>query len=275
MNLLWRTLLAGFFGCWVASGAYASDYRIYCDPTGWMNSEPGTLVSARTTRIFNSDKADEEDLGPGPNLTGVDWSTLDYTNTGQLHGIVHGVAYDRGSFTEILDRVYHEALSEAELNALDDPPPSPFKVVATVSMENDDGKTATCDFEFRTSYLIYSDEPEEPLAIVSPDPVPVLKRDTALAPPGVTASAFPAYFFTDVGTNLRFVSAEFESTHYYDADRSGLFDGTLEVTAKTTEELEALGDDAPPNPFEVTVTLTVTNDEGFSATGAVTYETSW
>ena len=279
MNLLWKTLFAGLVACFVASGAYASDYRIYCDPKGWIDSPPGKLVAVRATRIFNSDRANDEDLGPGANLTGIEWSTLDYTDTDQIHGLLDGGNYNRGSFIEILDRVYHETLSEDALNALDDPPPSPFKIVATVSMENDDGKTATCDFEFRSWYTIYSEEPEEATAPADPPgrltPVqrPTLKVTETNAPPGVTSTIFPEFLFDNPGTNLRFTDVEFDTTEYYNMDRTGFSAGLLEVTAKTEEELEALLD--PPNLFRVRVTISVRNDEGATGSGTVLYKTEW
>ena len=282
MNLLWKTLFAGLVACFVASGAYASDYRIYCDPKGWIDSPPGKLVAVRATRIFNSDRANDEDLGPGANLTGIEWSTLDYTDTDQIHGLLDGGNYDRGSFIEILDRVYHETLSEDALNALDDPPPSPFKIVATVSMENDDGKTATCDFEFRSSYTIEPDEPDEPEQATAPaDPPggptpvqpPTLKVTETNAPPGVTSTIFPEFLFDNPGTNLRFTDVEFDTTEYYNMDRTGFSAGLLEVTAKTEEELEALLD--PPNLFRVRVTISVRNDEGATGSGTVLYKTEW
>jgi hypothetical protein len=216
-------------------------------------------------------------------MTSVTWDDLTHSDPDDAQLVqgktVNRVALGVHEYTESMDRVFHEALSEAELNALDEPPPNPFTTVATVTFGNDDGKTATCSARFDTRYLIYPDEPEQPeqqpVKINPPDPIPVLQRDTALAPAGITVSAFPEYFFTDVGTNMRFVSAHFQSKAYYDADKSGLVGGILEVTAKSAEDLEAMGDYTPPNPFWITVRLKVTNDEGFSTEGTVTYETSW
>ena len=102
------------------------------------------------------------------------------------------------------------------------------------------------------------------------------------APPGLLVSAAIDFIFKsngensmDLGTNPRFVSAQFQSKYYYDAGRSGLSGGILEATAKTVEDLQAIGEHTPPKPFYITVRLKVTNDGVFSTEGAVTYETSW
>ena len=47
------------------------------------------------------------------------------------------------------------------------------------------------------------------------------------------------------------------------------------MTAKSVDDLKAAGAIRPPNPFRITVRLKVTNDEGFSNEGTVTYTTQW
>lgn len=42
----------------------------------------------------------------------------------------------------------------------------------------------------------------------------------------------------------------------------------------TSAELSALSPQ-PPNPFEVTVDLTMENDEGQTASGTITFSTTW
>ena len=256
-------------------GGLATAAEISCSPESTEpdgrnhNAPPGTLVSAPIDSIFKSSRQNPRDLGTNPKLTDVSWSTTEYVDPDQTIGIVEGVA----------DRLFYRNKSSDDLNRMADPPPSPFYVTATVSMENDDGQTVTgCEYVFGTAYdrnpvvQVPTVTPEPAV----PDPIPTFKRDTALAPAGVTVTAFPGYFFEDTGTNLRFVHAKFQSKYYYNADRSGLVDsGTLEVTAKTAEELEALGEYVPPNPFYITVRLKVINDEGFSTEGTVTYTTNW
>ena len=259
-------------------GAAPAAADITCSPGPLVdgrhqNAPPGTLVSRPIDDIFKNDGGNPRDLGTDPRLTGVEWSTTEYAYPGQTIGFVEGMA----------GRLYYRNKTGDELNRMADPPPSPFFVTATVSMENDEGETVTgCEYVFGTAYhrdpvvqVPTATVTPEPAVPNPPDPIPVLQRDTALAPAGVTVSAFPEYFFTDVGTNLRFVSAHFQSKAYYDADKSGLVGGILEVTAKSAEDLEAMGDYTPPNPFWITVRLKVTNDEGFSTVGTVTYETSW
>ena len=48
----------------------------------------------------------------------------------------------------------------------------------------------------------------------------------------------------------------------------------LDVRPRPSEELNAL-DPPPDNPFTVQVTLTMTNDEGETATGTVDYSTEY
>ena len=140
-------------------------------------------------------------------------------------------------------------------------------------MTNDEEETASATITLKSEYV------RDPALEVTPDPepepIPTLVTDTALAPAGETVTASPEDFFQNTGTNPRFTRARFQSKYYYDADKSGLTDdGILEVTAKSADELRALGY-PPPNPFRLEITLTVTNDEGFSNDGVVTYTTNW
>ena len=225
---------------------------------------PGALVSVSTLSIFKSDGEDPSDLGTNPNLTSVTWSTTEHIDTSQRSGIVHGV----------MDRIYLQIKSTDELNRLAYPPPNPFFTTATVSMENDEGETATgCDYIFKTRYA------RNPVAFVptvsDTEPGgPTLKTTTANAPAGLTVSAFASYFFENAGSGARLTDAQFQTLQYYDAARTGISDGILDITVKSAADLAALPY-PPPNPFRVTVTLTMTNNAGQTGQGTVTYTTHW
>ena len=104
---------------------------------------------------------------------------------------------------------------------------------------------------------------------------PTLSTTTTNVPAGVTASAWPSYFFDNAGTNLRFTGLSFSTMDYYNADITGLSgENFMQVTAKTSAELNAMSL-PPPNPFTVQVTITVTNNEGQTATGTVDYVTNY
>ena len=60
------------------------------------------------------------------------------------------------------DRIYVRTKSASALNALALPPPDPFTVTATATMENDEGKTATGTFAFKTNYARASTAPALP-----------------------------------------------------------------------------------------------------------------
>ena len=251
-------------------GAGPAAAEISCSPETTQadgrnqNAPPGLLVSAYIDFIFKSDNENPRYLGTNPKLTGVTWSTTEYVPPGEVIGYIEGVA----------DRLFYKNKPEDDLNRMADPPPSPFFVTATVSMENDEGETVTdCEYVFGTGYN------RNPVALVPEvltpaDDGPRLKRDTALAPAGTTVSAFASYFFENAGSGAELTEAEFETLQYYDADSTGIDDGILEITAKTTAQLKALPD-PPANPFEVTVTLTMTNSAGETGEGTVTYTTNW
>ena len=74
------------------------------------------------------------------------------------------------------------------------------------------------------------------------------------------------------GTNPKITEATFSTTDYYSVHE--IRNGTLWVEVKTADELNALSL-PPPNPFEVEVDVTATNDEELEKTGTVTFETRY
>ena len=74
------------------------------------------------------------------------------------------------------------------------------------------------------------------------------------------------------GTNPKITEATFSTTEYYSVHE--IRNGILWVEVKTADELNALSS-PPPNPFEVEVDVTATNDEELEKTGTVTFETRY
>ena len=164
-------------------------------------------------------------------------------------------------------RIHITTKTYEELNALPPPPHSPFTVAHTVTMTNDEGETASGTLTFETTCCRPDTTPEPP-------PAPIFVREKKFTfPAGVLVIFHPGQkLFDHVGTNPRFTDAVFSSTEYCNVSR--IRDGRLSVKIKSDEELRALP--APPaNPFSVTVTVTMVNDEGHSASGTLTLETWW
>ncbi len=102
---------------------------------------------------------------------------------------------------------------------------------------------------------------------------PTVKLSRIAAHPGVEFSLPADAVFADAGTNPEFTEAEFSTTEYY--DRSGIdADGVLWVQAKAVKDLNDLPS-PPTSPFEVTAAVTMTNDEGQTASATLTFITRY
>ena len=187
--------------------------------------------------------------GTNPRWTNVVFSTTEYYSSTGLNS--------SSTF------FYLRVKTNAELNAMAEPPPDPFTVTVTATMTNDEGQTATGTFKFRTDW-----------AKPPPPPGPVLKKSTAPAPAGAAVSAFAEYLFNNAGAGANFTAVSFSTMDYYVEANTGLSGGILDIRVKTSEELNAMAS-PPPNPFTVAVTLTVTNNAGQIATGTVDYITHY
>ena len=219
-----------------------------------QNAPPGTLVSTLAGDVF-------ENAGDNPRFYElVGFSPTEYINENDSQ-IAGG-------------RVFVRVKTAAELSALASPPASPFTVNADVWMTNDMGcKTRTTTLAYTTSY-----------ARTDPDTGGLTTRDEVRvgAPVGTRVSIAPygVFYYADnprsAGTNPRFTDVTFStSLDYYDEAAISESDGRLYVQAKTEEDLDAL-DAPPPGTFEITATVTMTNDEGHTATGGtVTFRTGY
>ena len=192
-------------------------------------------------------------MGTNPRITDVEFSTTEYYST---HEIIEGVLHVQVKTAE-------------ELNALSSPPPGRFTVDATVTMANDEGRTATGTIEFQTVYQQDAPAPLPPDEL--PDPAFSVTQVRTL-PPGVMRSAQAALSFSNAGTNPRITGAEFSTTEWYDVHE--IRAGILYVQPKTAAELSALPA-PPPSTFTVDVTVTMANDEGRTASGTITFRTTY
>ena len=209
---------------------------------------PGVLISFIASWTF-------DDAGTNPTITEVEFSTTDYYST---HSISNGIAF-------------LEAKSSAALNALSPRPSSPFTVDVTLTMSNDEGQTATGTVEVETTYDRMPDTPSAPN---DPDTVPTAAaRGAQHVGPGTLVNIWAdTPWFNNAGTNPRVTEASFSTTEYYSTHE--VLEDKVHLQVKTGAELSALPS-PPVSPFIVTVTVTMTNDEGQTATGDFEFQTSY
>ena len=219
--------------------------------TSNISAVPGVTSRVPITDIFHN-------RGTNARLTGAVFSTMDYYRNQNT-----GVAY-RNTYLNV------HAKTDAQLNALDEPPASPFTVTATVTMTNDENQTASGTITFETTYTRPSSSPLEG----SSPPTVISELSPVNAPPGVISSTTAPLVFDNRGTNARFTEVEFSTMDYYVAQLSRIFEGRLNVFVKTAAQLNAL-EEPPASPFTVTATVTMTNDEGHTATGTVSIRTTY
>ena len=92
---------------------------------------------------------------------------------------------------------------------------------------------------------------------------------------GAAATQVAEAWFDNAGTNPIFTGVTFSTLEYYDAAVTGLTSGgRILVRVKTAAQLNALAS-PPPNPFTVTAVTTMTNDEGATASGTLSFKTAW
>ena len=206
-----------------------------------------------------------DNAGTNPRFTDVSFSTTEWYSDS---GIVDGALQVR-------------AKTAADLNALSSPPPNPFTVTATATMTNDEGETATATFTFETYYAKTENTTSEPAKPVGSPPWVI--HSTFTAPVGVLVGAVLSNSFGNAGTNPKFTDVTFDKPEYLDVPPSGqIVEPVVEdneesrffLRTKTSEQLRALLS-PPPTPFEVRATVTMTNDEGHTATSRVIFTTKY
>ena len=88
------------------------------------------------------------------------------------------------------------------------------------------------------------------------------------------SGAYGLGLFDNAGTNPRITKAEFSTKEYYHPGDSGIYGNSVNVVVKTTAQLNALP--VPPDsPFDVTVDVEMTNDEGETAEIKLTFRTAY
>ena len=223
-----------------------------------VTAHPGVPVTLAVDSVFDN-------AGTNPRFTGATFNTTTY-----LDRTVSGI-----SDTEPADELTVAVLTAAELNALSPPPPTPFSFYVNVTMENDEGQTASGFITFRTIYSRIAPPGEG----VPRYARPILDSNYGVqnAPPGEQLILTADTAFFNAGTNPRYTSATFSTKEYYDHAyivQSGNHAGYLYVQAKTAAELNALAS-PPPSPFDVTADMTMENDEGGTAEHTITFRTTY
>ena len=208
-----------------------------------MNALPGILVSGDASSYFDN-------AGAGAVITSAVFSTTDYYSSHQV---------SRG-------RVWVQAKTTAQLNAMNPRPPEFIDVDITLTMTNDRGQTASGTITARTFYHRNQD----------PGVAPVAKQTGTITVPN---SGFERILgirdlFDDVGPHARMTAATFSTTNYYRRHQLTTYGQQIRVLAKTDAQLNALGT-PPPSPFTVSLTVTMTNSENQTATGTFTLQTTW
>ena len=216
---------------------------------------PGATAGGRAFEMF-------ENAGTNPRYTDAAFSP-----TKEWHDPVSGIQGHGG--------LWVKPKTTDELNALPSPPPSPFTVDVTVTMVNDEGETASGTWRYRTTYARASTPAPAPLPPGAPpaDPSPSSAGLERQAPPGTLVIVKPAQAFENAGTHPIFTDAVFSTTEYYEPD-IGIYGGSLWVKARSSSDLLAMIPQ-PPNPLTVTAEVTMTNDEGDTASGKVTFVTEY
>ena len=165
----------------------------------------------------------------------------------------------------------------SELRAMTPPPDSSFTTRFDVAMTNDEGQTASGAVTFETT--------RPAVRVVDGEAVaPTLKSTGNIsAAPGVLVTLLLTDIFEDAGTNPTITLLDFGSEAVLDRfSEYGIRSGESEkerndrfyVQAKTSARLNELSP-LLPSPFTTPVTVTMSNDEGQTASGTVTFETTY
>ena len=233
------------------SGAYAVALPApEITQTDAISADPGATVTVEPHQVFSY----PDSAGFNPTFSSVTFSTTEY--------------YESDSGIDDSGNLVVKVKSAADLDALSPAPPSPFTVTADLTVTSDNHGDGSGTLSFVTTYARTPD---------SERPTLIGRGRSALAPPGVLVSTDVNDWFDNTGTNPRFTAATFSTMEYYHEAGigvAGVNDDHLFVQAKTTAELNAL-DSPPPSPFTVTADVTITNDEGITAKGPISFTTAY
>ncbi|MDE0408215.1 MAG: hypothetical protein OXN81_10175 [Alphaproteobacteria bacterium] len=197
--------------------------------------------------------------GTNPVYSNVTFSTTAYIDSSRTgFGSWSGLEPN----AETGDHLLIAVLTNSELGALDPQPDNPFTFTAHVTMTNDEGHAASGTLTFETTWYPHLARP-----------LPAFRDPgTVAAAPGQTLTYEADDLFDNGGTDPIISGAVFSTTEYYSTH--SVQNGVLHVQPKTALELSAL-ETPPPSPFTVDVTVTMINQEGRTASGTVTFETTY
>ena len=104
----------------------------------------------------------------------------------------------------------------------------------------------------------------------------IQKEASRNAPPGHLASVYIGNVFTNAGTSPKFTNAVFSTLEYCVEAETGIGSGgtRLWYRVKSSDALNAMSPQ-PPNPFTVTAEVTMSNDEGETASGTMSFTTGY
>ena len=230
------------------------------DPTF---TQTGTIDAAPGERVIVSVADTFDNAGTNPRFRGIGTASSDY---------VDSFGFYPDKMVEESEAVYVTAKTAGQLNAMTPPPDSPFTVQFDVEMVNDEGQSASGTLTFRTTYARV--KVVDGVAVA-----PTLKSTGNInAAPGVQVVLSVTDVFADAGTNPKFTSITGGSDYFdsfgYHPDKDVDESGAVFATAKTAAELNAM-DSPPASPFTTDITVTMSNDEGQTASGTVTFETTY
>ena len=234
------------------SGAHATAQPTFSQ-TDTLDVAPDAMVTVPVADAFDN-------AGTNPRYT-----SANYSNTAVYYSLA-GMSLTSGGYFGTL---VVQAKTTEELNAMSPAPDSPITLTAEVSMTNDEGDTASGTITFETHFT------KPGTALVAPT---FSQADAISAPPGTLFTVYADSVFNNAGTNPRFTEKTVSEAcnTYCDLVQLSGNPGAehLNVQVKSNADLSAISPQ-PANPFTFTVDVTMTNDEGQTATGTISFQTSW
>lgn len=219
--------------------------------TSPSNAPPGILISIQPDWYFDN-------AGTDPEITDAVFSTTEYYST-----------YSIGANGFL----FVQTKTNAELSALSPPPPNPFEVTVDLTMENAEGQTASGTLTLQTTYERTSSPPDDA------GTTPTLSQTEDInAPPGATLTITVVDLFDNAGAKPVFDGVGWHNTAYLGIGTGLPISGQadkLTVIVLTNAELNALASPPEDNPFKFKADVTVSNDEGQTASGTITFSTTW
>ena len=226
----------------------------------------GFAAPAAAAPVFSNQGVVDVAAGAKTTVSADTWFEEAGTNPEFTDAVFTSTAYYSEAGIDEDGKLEVEVMTAAALNALTPPPATPFTIDAYVTMTNDEGETASGTIRFQTTYA------RSATASPPTPPAPTFAQtEKIIALPG-SLIGVGSEAFDNPGTNPQITEAVFSTTDYYDTHE--IRDGRLWVKPRSETALNALPS-PPPSPFSVTVQVTLSNDEGQTATGTLIFETRY